>query len=38
MYFAAGFALYLLSLLAHDVLVAFESVQAAARYPSKAPQ
>jgi hypothetical protein len=31
MYFAAGFALYLLSLLAHDVLVAFESVQAAAR-------
>ena len=31
MYFAAGFVLYLLSLLAHDVLVAFESVQAAAR-------
>jgi two-component system sensor histidine kinase AlgZ len=31
MYFAAGFALYLLSLLAHDVLVAFETVQAAAR-------
>jgi hypothetical protein len=31
MYFAAGFLLYLLSLLAHDVLVAFESVQAAAR-------
>lgn len=31
MYFAAGFALYLLSLLAHDVLVAFESVQVAAR-------
>jgi len=31
MYFAAGFLLYLLSLLAHDVLVAFESVQASAR-------
>jgi two-component system, LytTR family, sensor histidine kinase AlgZ len=31
MYFAAGFVLYLLSLLAHDVLVAFESVQDAAR-------
>ena len=31
LYFAAGFVLYLLSLLAHDVLVAFESVQAAAR-------
>ena len=31
MYFAAGFVLYLLSLLAHDVLVAFESVQVAAR-------
>jgi two-component system, LytTR family, sensor histidine kinase AlgZ len=31
MVFAAGFALYLLSLLAHDVLVAFETVQAAAR-------
>src|SRR4051812_47623662 len=31
MYFAAGFALYLLSLLAHDVLVAFETVQGAAR-------
>jgi len=28
---AAGFALYLLSLLAHDVLIAFESVQDAAR-------
>ena len=31
LYFAAGFVLYLLSLLAHDVLVAFESVQDAAR-------
>ncbi len=31
LFFAAGFAFYLLSLLAHDVLVAFESVQAAAR-------
>src|ERR1700712_1781456 len=31
MFFAAGFVLYLLSLLAHDVLVAFESVQVAAR-------
>ncbi|HEX7638660.1 MAG TPA: histidine kinase [Burkholderiaceae bacterium] len=31
LYFAAGFVLYLLSLLAHDVLIAFESVQAAAR-------
>lgn len=31
MYFAAGFALYLLALLAHDVLIAFESVQEAAR-------
>lgn len=31
MYFAAGFALYLLALLAHDVLVAFETVQDAAR-------
>jgi len=30
-FFAAGFALYLLSLLAHDVLVAFETVQEAAR-------
>jgi hypothetical protein len=31
LFFAAGFVLYLLALLAHDVLVAFESVQAAAR-------
>jgi hypothetical protein len=31
MFFAGGFVLYLLSLLAHDVLVAFESVQVAAR-------
>jgi len=31
LFFAAGFVLYLLSLLAHDVLVAFESVQGAAR-------
>jgi two-component system sensor histidine kinase AlgZ len=31
MFFTAGFVFYLLSLLAHDVLVAFESVQAAAR-------
>ena len=31
LYFAAGFALYLLSLLAHDVLIAFETVQDAAR-------
>jgi two-component system sensor histidine kinase AlgZ len=31
LFFAAGFALYLLSLLAHDVLIAFENVQAAAR-------
>jgi two-component system, LytTR family, sensor histidine kinase AlgZ len=30
-FFAAGFAMYLLSLLAHDVLVAFETVQEAAR-------
>jgi len=31
MYFLGGFALYLLSLLAHDVLIAFETVQDAAR-------
>jgi signal transduction histidine kinase len=31
LYFAAGFALYLVSLLAHDALVAFETVQDAAR-------
>jgi len=31
LYFAAGFVLYLLSLLAHDVVLAFESAQAAAR-------
>ena len=31
LWFAGGFVLYLLSLLAHDVLVAFESVQGAAR-------
>ena len=31
MFFAAGFGLYLLSLLAHDVLIAFETVQDAAR-------
>jgi two-component sensor histidine kinase len=31
LFFAAGFVLYLLSLLAHDVLVAFETVQGAAR-------
>ena len=31
MFFAAGFVLYLLALLAHDVLIAFESVQEAAR-------
>jgi hypothetical protein len=31
LYFAAGFILYLLALLAHDVLVAFETMQAAVR-------
>ena len=31
LYFAAGFVLYLLSLLAHDALIAFQSVQEAAR-------
>ncbi|HYD82113.1 MAG TPA: histidine kinase [Paucimonas sp.] len=31
MLFAAGFCLYLLSVLAHDVLIAFDSVQAAAQ-------
>jgi two-component sensor histidine kinase len=31
LWFAAGFVLYVLALLAHDVLTAFESVQAAAR-------
>ncbi|MGN6528574.1 MAG: sensor histidine kinase [Burkholderiaceae bacterium] len=31
LYFVAGFVLYLLSLLAHDVLIAFETVQDAAR-------
>jgi signal transduction histidine kinase len=31
LWFEAGFVMYLLSLLAHDVLIAFESVRAAAR-------